>query len=85
MPIEREPRTVIHVKEEPKRSLAHLCTCYYYISLHNNIEICTKSLNKLENQFNVNVFETLASCHFGNVHTAGVTKTVVVGAVVLKA
>ena len=27
------------LKVEPKRSLAHLCTCYYYISLHNNTEI----------------------------------------------
>ena len=35
--------------------------------------------------YNVNEFPTLANCHFGNVHTAGVTKTVVVGAVVLKA
>ena len=74
------------IKEEPKRSLAHLCMCYYYISLHNNTEIIfTKSLNKLGNKFNVNVFDTLAHCHFGNVHTAGVTKTFVVGAVVLKA
>ena len=40
---------------------------------------------ELGNYFNVNVFETLANCHFGHVHTAGVTKTVVVGAVVLKA
>ena len=26
-------------KEEMKLSLAHLCMCYYYISIHNNREI----------------------------------------------
>ena len=31
------------LKEEPKRSLAHLCMCYYYISLHNNLEIYAQS------------------------------------------
>ena len=36
-------------KVEPKRSLAHLCMCHYNISLHNNLEIYTKRLNKLEN------------------------------------
>ena len=31
------------LKAEPKRSLAHLCMCYYYISLHNNLEIYAQS------------------------------------------
>ena len=35
--------TIIILKEEAKRSLAHLCMCYYYISLHNNIEIYAQS------------------------------------------
>ena len=41
----------LEVREEPKRSPAHLCMCYYYLSLHNNLEICTKrlKLNKLGN------------------------------------
>ncbi len=33
----------IYLKEEPKLSLAHLCTCYYYISLHNNRETYVQS------------------------------------------
>ena len=35
----------VHVglNEEPKLSLAHLCMCYYYISLHNNREIYVPS------------------------------------------
>ena len=35
--------TIRCLKEEMKLSLAHVCMCYYYISIHNNREIYVQS------------------------------------------
>ena len=42
----QEPRTYRghnQFKEEMKLNLAHLCMCYYYLSIHNNREIYVQS------------------------------------------
>ena len=34
-----------NIKEEPKLSIVYLCTCYSYISLHNNRETYVQSVS----------------------------------------